>query len=129
MVVSLLKHGFNLVRHSLRDVGVTKERSGKWPTIEKHFLEEHPVCAACGSKERLNVHHLRPFHLFPELELDPDNLITLCMSRNECHLLIGHADAFRNYVEGVKERCAEVREKKITLEKAAELSIKSIAKQ
>jgi|ERR1017187_3108547 5-methylcytosine-specific restriction endonuclease McrA len=129
MVLALLKHGINLARHVVRDVGLDTKRSGKWPTVEKHFLEEHGECAACGSKTRLNVHHLKPFHLFPWLELDPTNLITLCMSMNECHLRIGHAGAFHRFTDGVKERCVEVRAGKITLVKAAELSIKHIIKQ
>lgn len=129
MILALLKHGTNLVRHAVRDIGVGTKRSGKWPTVEKHFLEEHGECAACGSKTRLNVHHCVPFHIDASKELDPENLITLCMSRNECHLRIGHAGAFHRYVNGVKERCAEIRDGKITLVKAAELSEQHIVKQ
>lgn len=43
------------------------------------------------------MHHLKPFHLFPKLELDPANLITLCMTKKMCHLLIGHGDDFAMY--------------------------------
>ncbi len=103
----LIAHGINLVRHSLRDVGVDAKRSGKWPTVEKHFLEAHPSCEACGSRKRLNVHHCKPFHLDPELELDPNNLITLCMDTKECHLKIGHGFYFRDYVKNVREYAAE----------------------
>jgi hypothetical protein len=38
-----------------------------------------------------------PFHLRPELELDPNNLIVLCMDVNECHLEIGHGGSLRCY--------------------------------
>ena len=57
----------------------------------------HPTCAACGSNKRLQVHHIQPFHLYPELELEPTNLITLCMDISECHLLLGHGDNFRMF--------------------------------
>jgi hypothetical protein len=37
------------------------------------------------------VHHIRPFHLHPELELEQDNLITLCEKRaHDCHFQVGH---------------------------------------
>lgn len=104
-----IKHAYNLLRHHLRDIGQGK-RSGKWPTIEKHFLEEHPECEACGSKTRLNVHHCLPFRSHPELELDPKNLITLCMSMGkECHLALGHGDDFHQYNQAVREDVGIVR--------------------
>jgi len=37
------------------------------------------------------VHHVRPVHLFPELELEPGNLVTLCEGETmNCHLFFGH---------------------------------------
>ena len=109
MVLALLAHGINLVRSSLRDVGISTKRSGKWPTVEKHFLEEHPICEACGSNERLNVHHIRSFHEFPEDELNTYNLITLCMSMQECHLQLGHIGNFRLINPDVVSDCARIR--------------------
>lgn len=91
----------------MRDVGVDAKRSSHWPTVEKHFREAHPSCAACGSTNRLNVHHCKPFHLDPELELDPSNLITLCMDTKECHLHIGHGGSFKQYNPQVREMAAE----------------------
>lgn len=106
-MLKTIKHGINLIRHSLRDVGVGAKRSNKWPTVEKHFREAHPACAACGGIARLNIHHCVPFHLDPEKELDPNNLITLCMGEKECHLHIGHGGSFRNWVKNVREYAAE----------------------
>jgi 5-methylcytosine-specific restriction enzyme A len=107
-MIKAIKHGINLIRHSLRDVGISAKRSGQWPTVEKHFLEEHPTCAACGGTERLNVHHIKPFHMFPELELDPNNLITLCMSADrEDHLQLGHLGNFKNYNPNIVKDAAE----------------------
>lgn len=108
-MIKIIKHGINLVRHHLRDVGVGVKRSGKWPTVEKHFREANPTCAACGSKNRLNVHHIHPFHTFPELELDPNNLITLCMSfGKECHYLIGHLSNWHGYNPNVRQDAATI---------------------
>jgi 5-methylcytosine-specific restriction protein A len=72
-------------------------RAGGWRTVEKHFLIAHPICAVCGGKKWLQVHHKKPFHLHPELELDDKNLITLCMGRKECHLKIGHGNNWKAY--------------------------------
>ena len=106
-MIKTITHGINLVRHALRDVGVSAKRSSHWPTVEKHFREGHSTCAACGSKNRLNVHHCKPFHLDPELELDPNNLITLCMDTKECHLHIGHGGSFKQYNPNVRRDAAE----------------------
>jgi hypothetical protein len=62
-------------------------RSPHWPTVRKQHLELHPTCAACGTKEHLEVHHKIPFHDDPSKELDPTNLITFC---REHHFEIGH---------------------------------------
>jgi hypothetical protein len=74
--------------------------------VEKAWLAGHPMCAACGSSIRLQVHHQEPFHLDPSLELDTNNLLTLCMSVNECHLLIGHGDDFKARNPNVLEDAA-----------------------
>jgi hypothetical protein len=107
MIIKTIQHGYNLARHALRDVGIGAKRSSKWSTVEKHFREAHPSCAACGSKNRLNVHHVHPFHLTPELELDPNNLITLCMDTKECHLHLGHGGSFFQYCPDVRKYAAE----------------------
>jgi 5-methylcytosine-specific restriction enzyme A len=106
-MIKTIQHGINLVKHYFRDIGVDAKRSSKWPTVEKHFKETHPTCAACGSKNRLNVHHCKPFHLDPALELDPNNLITLCMDTKECHLHIGHGGSFKQYCPDVRKYAAE----------------------
>ncbi len=98
-----ITHHINLIRHALRDVGTDAKRSDKWPTVEKHFRATNPTCAACGGSDRLNVHHCIPFHLDPAKELDPTNLITLCMGEKECHLHIGHLGAFSRWNPNVKE--------------------------
>jgi hypothetical protein len=63
------------------------ERSGEWRRVRDQFVEKFPVCAACGRSAALNVHHVIPFHVRPDLELDEWNLITLC---REHHFRIGH---------------------------------------
>lgn len=98
----MIRHALNLAKAVIRDKITGGKRSLKWPGVEKKYLQEFPTCAACGSNKKLNVHHIKPFHLNPELELNYDNLITLCMD-NDCHLLIGHGNNFRAYNPNVKE--------------------------
>lgn len=70
---------------------MAKPRSPEWPKVRDEWLKEHSVCEACGGRAYLEVHHKRPFHLHPELELDPKNLITLCEETSrECHYHFGH---------------------------------------
>jgi len=63
-------------------------RSKGWSKVRKRHVKENPFCAACGRFSGLEVHHIIDFSTEPELELEPDNLITLC--RKTCHLLLGH---------------------------------------
>lgn len=82
------------------------KRSGHWPTVRKEHLERSPTCEVCGGNKNLEVHHIRPFHLHPDLELDPDNLITLCESNNNgvnCHLLFGHLGNFKSFNVNVRK--------------------------
>lgn len=84
-------------------------RSSKWPTVRKHHLLANPCCAVCGGSEKLEVHHKRPFHLQPELELDPGNLITLCEALKggaNCHLLFGHLGNFKAFNPDVEADAA-----------------------
>lgn len=67
------------------------KRSPHWGTIRAAHLVLEPACRACGGARKLQVHHKRPFHLHPELELSQDNLITLCEKPgHDCHFVFGH---------------------------------------
>ena len=80
-------------------------RSGKWRALEQNWLKIHPYCAGCGTTDQVTVHHKEPFHLCPEKELDPCNLITLC-ERHCCHLMLGHAGDWHAYNPHVVEDAA-----------------------
>jgi 5-methylcytosine-specific restriction protein A len=98
-----------LIRHVLDiaqgKVSLLKPRSSKWPKVREQHLRSNPVCAVCKGTKKLNVHHIQPFHLHPELELDPANLITLCESKANgvnCHLWFGHLGNFKQENPQVK---------------------------
>ena len=90
------------------------KRSSKWATTRKHHLEKNGECALCGGTKKLNVHHVKPFHLHPELELEPSNLITLCEDKGDgvyCHLFFGHLGNFKSINENLLEDVAIWRER------------------
>ena len=69
-------------------------RDPQWDAVRDRHVSQHPVCRCCGRRENLQVHHVKPYHLFPELELDPANLLTLCVGGPvNCHYLAGHGGA------------------------------------
>lgn len=86
-------------------------RSPRWPACRRAWLVQHPTCAACGSREMVQVHHKAPFHLFPQRELDPTNLITLCERPGvDHHLNIGHLGDWRKFNPRVEEDAARLLE-------------------
>jgi len=70
------------------------ERDARWRSVRNEHLRTHSFCIACGNTDSLEVHHIKPFVQNPELELDPDNLVTLCTcssrGKMNCHLIMGH---------------------------------------
>lgn len=88
-----------------------KKRSSLWPHVRRGFLKSHGVCEACGSTRKLEVHHVQPFHLRPDLELDPSNLITLCEAKDrDCHLRLGHLLSWQSYNVSVRADAAHFRQ-------------------
>lgn len=93
---------------SVRRAVANRSRSSSWPGVRALHLKAHPSCAYCGSTKDLEVHHVRPFHLWPNLELDPRNLLTLCESLSrECHLRVGHLGVWSRFNPYVREICAD----------------------
>jgi hypothetical protein len=121
IMIKTIKRAINYIKSKTRDLGLPK-RSSQWRKVEKDFLEKNPCCAVCGLKEKLNVHHIKPFHLYPELELDVNNLITLCMGKKECHLLIGHGADFKAYCDSIKKYAQEVQNKQKTLQEIYDIA-------
>jgi 5-methylcytosine-specific restriction enzyme A len=83
----------------------SSKRSAKWPLVRGVHLKLHPECAICGNTKKCEVHHKQPFHLHPELELEPSNLITLCEKKEHginCHLLVGHLGNYKNFNPSVE---------------------------
>lgn len=87
---------------------VTRNARKQW-SVRKALLahrKAHPVCEATGSTKRLEVHHLLPVSVRPDLADAASNLITL---ERKAHLVVGHAGNYKNYVSNVGEVCATMR--------------------
>lgn len=78
-------------------------RSPKWRKVRAEHIEKNPCCAACGRKEGLEVHHIIPYHVDPNKELDPTNLITLC--GKYCHFVFGHLMDWKSWNDNVVRDC------------------------
>lgn len=91
-------------------------RASQWASVRKLHLKREPFCAWCGGTENLQVHHIHPFALNPELhgsrapggELDDGtdgtgrdgNLITLCMIPRDKARTPEEADHHERYGHG-----------------------------
>jgi hypothetical protein len=67
-------------------------RSPAWGPLRDRFVAENPFCAGCSKQTYLEVHHIQPFHVRPDLECDEFNLIVLC---RDCHYTFGHLRDWR----------------------------------
>ena len=91
---------------SVHEAAYTKgmARASGWRSVEKAHLQKEPFCRMCGGKDKLQVHHIIPFADNPELELDADNLVTLCEFPGvDCHLRHGHLGSFHTFNPKIKE--------------------------
>ena len=85
-----------MLQRNIRRIG---EAVGLMAEGKKRLVADHPNCAVCGGNKKVEVHHKHPFHVHPELELEPSNFITLCENDKDgvnCHLLFGHLGNFKS---------------------------------
>lgn len=68
-------------------MATTAGRSPRWPALRRRWLASNPACLACGAKDGVEVHHIFPVHVAPNLELDELNLATFCRPH---HLYLAH---------------------------------------
>ena len=58
----------------------------QWKSLSEAFRDDNPLCHDCDIEGRTtpseDVHHKKPIRDYPELRLDPCNLVALC---KKCH--------------------------------------------
>lgn len=81
-----------------------KKRSKLWPRFRRDYAKKQPkICSLCGGKKRVQLHHILPFHKYPELELDENNVIWLCEGKaRNCHFNMGHLNSFKSWNVNIK---------------------------
>ena len=92
-----------------------KFRSPKWKKFESEMIIKQPYCAVCGNTivRELTGHHMKPYHAFPELELDPENILIMCYNgpgHINCHLVVGHCGNWRYYNPNVIRDAKRIRD-------------------
>lgn len=88
------------IREIKKSIG--SERSSDQSKVRKRFIAKNNKCAACGKKNGLHVHHIQPFQLRPDLELEEFNLIALCADH---HFHVGHLMDQKSWNEDVENDC------------------------
>lgn len=88
-------------------------RSPHWSTTRAAHLNHEPACQWCSGVTSVEVHHIKPFHIHPELELADANLITMCEAiGRQCHLRMAHRGNWKDFDPNIRARCtARHREK------------------
>lgn len=85
-------------RYISKIFGAVRPRSPKWNQFKNKWLKKNPNCIICGSTKYTIVHHIKPFHLFPQFELDESNVVTICENpKFNHHLYIAHQGNYCKY--------------------------------
>jgi len=89
----------NLIDQLKGKIPFGSKRSNHWPSVRAEHLKKNPTCSVCGGTKKIEVHHIRPFHVDPSLELDESNLVSLCEGQKSinCHLVFGHLGNFKSF--------------------------------
>lgn len=58
--------------------------TAEYKTFRDSIMTKENSCRRCGSKLKLQLHHLKSCAKFPKLVLDPANVVVLCV---DCHHL------------------------------------------
>ena len=69
-------------------------RSPRWPAFVHQLLRERPLCEGCGRRSETG-HHVIPFHVRPDLELDPGNVVPVCPP---CPFVVCHGGNWQLYI-------------------------------
>ena len=94
---------FNFIHQIFIDKTFGAKRSDDWPSFRKRNI--HEKCDVCGKGLFLELHHIRPFHLSPGLELELTNIVTLCRKH---HFELGHFFSWKSYNKEIKQWIAQI---------------------
>lgn len=71
-------------RTMIRKLGDISKNDNRWFRLRYEALRKYgSLCMLCGSKDRLQIDHIKPRSKFPKLTYDINNLQILCMECNK----------------------------------------------
>lgn len=77
----------------------------RWKKFRDLIVTRDGKCLLCNSKTDLSVHHIKSWKEFPELRLEPSNVITLCKT---CHAVIHWSPKEKMYNEYFKKMVSKM---------------------
>lgn len=89
-----------------RDPVTGRPGDPQWHRESRLWLVDHPCAVTGETGDGVEVHHIRPYHLFPELEMDPANWIAL---RRDWHFYLGHFGDWVLWNPDVAQDAARIR--------------------
>ena len=69
----------------------------------RRYRAAHPRCEWDGCSDRVDVHHLVPFHVAPAAGADEGNMMSLS---RRCHFTVGHGTDWSRYTVNCRALCA-----------------------
>lgn len=102
----LCYRAWRLFHRDAGEVAAGRKRSPKWPAVRIAYLRENAACEVTGDTTDVDVHHIIPFNVRPDLELDPRNLIALSNKPITAHFLFGHLLDWKSNNPAVREDAA-----------------------
>ena len=80
----------------------------EWRKVRNEHIEHESCCQMCALTRKLEVHHVQPWHIAPDLRYDLENLITLC---RECHFRFGHYLNWKLSNPEIRSMCKFIQER------------------
>lgn len=68
--------------------------------------KENTFCAFCGTRKKIQIHHIIPVSVDDTLADRQDNMIALC---HRCHFTVGHGNNYKSFMINVKQLCKDRR--------------------
>lgn len=78
-------------------------RNPGWESFRREIIKGQPACEASGVAWELEVHHLLPVHLRPDLEMVRDNCMVLTRT---LHFWLGHYGNWASYNPRARKEAA-----------------------
>lgn len=100
-LIDTLSYWKSSIEKKVVELSLGAARSPLWNNTKREFAKLHEkVCPICGTRKRIELHHIFPFHLFSHLENDFKNLMWFC---RDCHYRFAHLFSWRSYNFNIRE--------------------------